>query len=433
MTVTLNTMLPALAKTMGAWLGSFETTTDIAASTSLVSTELRDAGYTDDDALEDVFVRIKGTTNDGVIRRVESFTASTGTLTLSGENLTAETAARTFELYDRNPQELIDALNEARLQAFPALHRRVINRDLTGGFNQHRWDIPDEVAYITKVFVEKRIQAKTYANNLLADQNCDLEDALITTDWATDSVGVDPIKESESNNPDNFLVFAGQQSGALTVTLSTVKCYLTVEDGGDYDGKRLSFAIWVYAIDLATGDSVKAAVSLDAGSNWTLGDAHSGKGWQRLTVTATGHRNGTSDIYVGFEVKAAVSVSVYFDEAILVAGPSAEPAVKGDPVLDWVAEGRELVVPGLIAPYESLVLEAVGPVSSVSSGTDTMEIDERQARTLYYAAASILKEQEFDAAQGDELNSAQRIDTHWRNKLDGSSMALPAVRRSPVA
>lgn len=427
MTVALNTMLPTLAKITGAWLGSFSTTTTIAASTALVSTALRNAGYTDDSVLEDTFVRIKGTANDEVIRRVESYTASTGSITVSGENLAAESGAVTFELYTRNPQELIDALNTARITMFPARHQKIWNRDLTGGYNQHRWDLPSGVAYVTKVFTERRIEAKTYEQNVLGTLDCDCEGDL--SDWtaATATIAV----QDETTGPDNFVVFAGQQSAKVSVSAGTGQVYLTVPSPTGYVGKKLNFSVWVYADTLGASDSVKAAIRTDGGS-WTLGDAHSGKGWQKLTVSLTDHSISTS-INVGLQVTGAAALVVYMDEAILVAGPSMSPGVDACPVLEWYKEGTELFIPALIRDYETILIEAIAPLSSVSDGADEMELTEEQGIGLYNMAASLLKASEFDEADPDELNAAQRTETHWRNRADERSMALPSVRRTPVA
>ena len=48
-TTTLSAILPKFGRRVGAYIGSFTTTTAIAANTSVVSTELTDLGFTDDD------------------------------------------------------------------------------------------------------------------------------------------------------------------------------------------------------------------------------------------------------------------------------------------------------------------------------------------------------------------------------------------------
>ena len=96
-TTTLDTMLPGFARYIGAYVGSFTTTTAIGATGSLtvvISTELRDSGFTNDDALNDTFVRITSANNDETVRLVTDYTASSGTITVSGTDLTNDSSTQ---------------------------------------------------------------------------------------------------------------------------------------------------------------------------------------------------------------------------------------------------------------------------------------------------------------------------------------------------
>ena len=76
-----------------------------------------------------------------------------------------------------------------------------------------------------------------------------------------------------------------------------------------------------------------------------------------------------------------------------------------------------------------VVLTGTGVLSSVSSGTDTMEVNEDQYATLFGYAQALLLQSEMDDLDGDELNSNQRAQTHWRNRASEREMALPALKR----
>ena len=92
-TTSLNTMLPAFGRTIGAFIGSFTTTTAIAANTSVVSTELTDSGFNNDDSLNDTFIKITSANNDDTVRRVTDYTASSGTmLVIISTNMLAQIA-----------------------------------------------------------------------------------------------------------------------------------------------------------------------------------------------------------------------------------------------------------------------------------------------------------------------------------------------------
>ena len=87
-TTTLNVMLPGFGRYLGAYIGTFSTTTDIAASTALVSTGLT-AFFENSDTLNDTFVRILGTANAGTVRSVLKHVGTTGALDLRGTVLSA--------------------------------------------------------------------------------------------------------------------------------------------------------------------------------------------------------------------------------------------------------------------------------------------------------------------------------------------------------
>ena len=91
-TTTLNTMLPEFARSVGAYLGSFTTSTNITTNNSILSLT---AGtlFPNADDLNDTFIRILGTQNSDVRRLVtDQSAASSGitTLTVSGAALAAE-------------------------------------------------------------------------------------------------------------------------------------------------------------------------------------------------------------------------------------------------------------------------------------------------------------------------------------------------------
>jgi len=97
-------MLPALARVLGVYVGSFTVTTDINADDQVVSTGLPAEGWTVDDQLNEMFVRITSHANNGVIRFIEDYESSTGALTVSGANLANDSSdTASFEIYRVNP------------------------------------------------------------------------------------------------------------------------------------------------------------------------------------------------------------------------------------------------------------------------------------------------------------------------------------------
>ena len=173
-TTTLDTMLPQFGRYIGAFIGSFTTTTAIGATGSLtvvISTELKDSGFTNDDALNDTFIKITSANNDDTVRRVTDYTASSGTLTISGIDLTSDSSTQaTFELYRYDPDQLRDILNDARLESFPELYKHVENNTLTLEGHQNKYARPTSIrqGFVRQIYQEPRIDAKSFANNIEA-------------------------------------------------------------------------------------------------------------------------------------------------------------------------------------------------------------------------------------------------------------------------
>lgn len=422
-------MLPALAREIGAWIGSFSTTTNIAADTNVVSTALRDTGFIDDDTLNDTFVRILGTTNSEVVRRVNDYTGSSGTLVVTGTNLAAESASRTFELYRYDPGQFTDAINDAREKAFPRLYNEINDRTHTTAFFQRRFARPTSIrqGHVRQIYLEPRINAKTFAGNIAATRDVDFEGAL--TDWSTSNITL--TAETETTDPDNFMVFAGQQSGKCVVAATSAgTMYLSDPSPTAYDGEEINVGIWVYS---KTASRITAAVRVDSGTAAT-GTAHSGGGWERLAVGAS-IGDVSSTLQYGLTVTSGTAFVFYADETIVTAGPAEMPQLTGRPVTVWRAEGDEIVIGEAVANDRNLHIRGHGLLSSVSSGSDTLEIDGVQARLLYNIAAQTFLQGDIDQISDSDMNAAQRRWRHFFNReQEGVGTMMPlALRRTPVS
>ena len=153
-TTTLSAMLPKFGRRVGAYIGSFSTTTAITTNTSIIATGLRDLGFTDDDVLNDSFLKITSGNNLNEVRLVSDYTGSSGTITVAGTNLTADgSTGTTFEIYRYDPDQLRDAINDAANQAYPALFKRIDDRTHTVAPGQARYARPSSIepGYIRQV------------------------------------------------------------------------------------------------------------------------------------------------------------------------------------------------------------------------------------------------------------------------------------------
>ena len=268
-TTTLDNLLPQFGRAIGAFIGSFTTTTAIAANTSVVSTELTDSGFNNDDALNDTFIKITSANNDDTVRRVTDYTASSGTITVSGTALTSDSSTQaTFEIYRYDPDQLRDSLNDARFNVFPRLYKEVNDRTLCLADTQNKYARPSSIApgYVRQIYEESRIDAQSYGNNIVNTLNCDFEtwtDSTTPADWVNSNF-TSITQEEETTSPDNYMVFAGSNSAQFQVQASAVNtALLTVPSGTNYKGEEINVGIWVYS---KTASRISAAIQIDSDS-----------------------------------------------------------------------------------------------------------------------------------------------------------------------
>ena len=424
-TTTLDTMLPQFGRYIGAYLGSFTTTTAIGATGSLtvvISTELKDFGFTSDDALNDTFIKITSANNDDTVRRVTDYTASSGTITISGTDLTSDSSTQaTFEIYRYDPDQLRDTLNDARLEVFPRLYKEINDRTLTLAGHQDKYARPTSIrqGFVRQIYEEPRIDAKSFANNIVSTLNCDFESSTIGDDWTTSYITL--AAEAETTSPDNWMVFSGTQSGKCTVTASqTATLLMTVPSGTNYVGEEINVGIWVYS---RTASRVSAAIQLDS-SSVSAGSTHSGGGWERLTHTLVAD-GISSSIKVGVSVTSGTAFVFYADEIIATSGQSELPQPIGSPIMGWREETDNIVIHGhKTSADRQLRVRGMGLLSSVSSGSDTMELEYDQLRILYAHGAMLWFQQDIDQLDTADLNAAQIRYRHFRSLAEQGRGAM---------
>jgi len=424
-TTTLDTMLPQFGRYIGAYLGSFTTTTAIGATGSLtvvISTELKDFGFTSDDALNDTFIKITSANNDDTVRRVTDYTASSGTITISGTDLTSDSSTQaTFEIYRYDPDQLRDTLNDARLEVFPRLYKEINDRTLTLAGHQDKYARPTSIrqGFVRQIYEEPRIDAKSFANNIVSTLNCDFESSTIGDDWTASYITL--AAEAETTSPDNWMVFSGTQSGKCTVTASqTATLLMTVPSGTNYVGEEINVGIWVYS---RTASRVSAAIQLDS-SSVSAGSTHSGGGWERLTHTLVAD-GVSSSIKVGVSVTSGTAFVFYADEIIATSGQSELPQPIGSPIMGWREETDNIVIHGhKTSADRQLRVRGMGLLSSVSSGSDTMELEYDQLRILYAHGAMLWFQQDIDQLDTADLNAAQIRYRHFRSLAEQGRGAM---------
>ena len=428
----------AVGKDGAAW----STTTNVAASTVVLSTELRDAGFDDfgeggsgDDRWENWHILLLGTNNAGTVRRIKNSDASAGQVTVTGTNLTAESGTTDFELHKHHPNLLREALNTARVKAYPALHLP-ISRTISTTRGQQTYELPS--AFVGKpvaIWLEKPQPSDTYINNILSNPNFDdFTDADNPSDadsWSATTL--DTAKETSTTTPYNYAVRGTGSSVRLTSqTGNTGTLLQTISSPGTHSGQRISLAIWVYSL---TASVVSTAIVNNGTTNLgTAADAglHKGTGWELLThyedmpVTV-------SSLTVGLSVvsTATDNTEFYADDAIAVVGPLMEPSPQAReelrrwdyvPIIEGTSLRNHVIFPYPLPDQYLLRIEGSGYLSEVTAETDTMEIGSPQTDLLYRYAAEEIYERMWQTTPDSDGVFDQRRMQHARNERERMSM-----------
>lgn len=132
MTTTLLALEQLFSEAIGDWL-EFDTTTNVGAGVTVVSTTLLNYDGGQDDYFNGWWLYITEGNNSTVLRQVSDYATATGTLTVRGANLEAEAGAVTCRLHRFNRDNKVDALNRAIEQIYPQLYKRIDNQELITG------------------------------------------------------------------------------------------------------------------------------------------------------------------------------------------------------------------------------------------------------------------------------------------------------------
>jgi len=431
-TTTLQVARRALAKQLGYFeeLGqnglAWSTTTDVAASALVISTELRDAGFDDfgeagsgDARFENNWVWLLGTNNSQVQRMVKSYDASAGELTVTGTNLSAESGSTDFEIHRYPPAFLNDALNVARIKAYPALHVPV-RRTVFTAQGQRAYEVPSAIRSKPSAIYLRRPMSVDFTNNILSNPGFEDWTSGSADSW-TEASGITEAEETVTTDPTNYAVLLGDSSARLTNgDTGTARTYdQTISSPDTHSGQRVAMYIWVYCL---ASSSVATAITINSTTHvgsLNEGGEHRGTGWELLThyedATTT---VSTLKIGIEFLAAAATSLEIYVDQALAVVGPVQEPERHSQIIRQW--EYRPLMEGTttrhrVVFPYEFednylLEFEGTDYLSSVSAESDTFEIGNPEAELLYkLAAREVFQRYANVTSEGDANFEARRL------------------------
>lgn len=417
MTTTLANLRKGLLQETGVYYSS-TTTGDGAATTNVTDASLADLIASPS---ANQWVLITSGTYAQEDRRVSSYTA--GTITVNRAYSGTIASGVTYELMPYEPSRVTDALNYARLSAYPYVHRLLDDETLFTQENQMRYTIPSTIKDVHQVYTVSHVSS-SIDENLLGDDG-EFED------WTSTS------------NPDNW-------TAATNLTLSEItdddfvrhgdsacKCVANTSAGyhtysvstyASYGGMKLSYVEDVYCLE-----SDRVRVGIYDGTTTTYSSYHGGNGWERLTVTAE-IGSSPSELTVGVYNAAGTAHTFYRDEAILTI--NTRPVYqRGYELRLWKQKGNvlEFLSPPTVGQIRVL---GTGYLSSVTHGTDTgtMEADDPQTFILYAEAMLYLLRQRDYRAPAQTQEWTERQLAKWMAESERRKhkfgMTIPATIRS---
>jgi hypothetical protein len=281
---TRETLRNSIARNLGAARPTRGIATGSGTATTILDTTLRGG----DNDWNGSWIVFTSGSNDGEIRRVSDFEASTGTLTIlaTPSALSSTAASDQYEIWsgDYPPQDIHDAINDA----IRSVSARYLDptEDLSLHFDKrtHRFDIPSTFARVSDIFYRRAVEGvEVHAFERLFDETTDASwtQALDTKDYRegaslkiTVAVGAsagDVVTDSiESTDMSGMTHLEGWIKSTTALTAADYKIHLdsgvVQADGTDLESLNMpgvSADTWTYfRVALAAPESDTAIVSI---------------------------------------------------------------------------------------------------------------------------------------------------------------------------
>ena len=428
-------------------LVQFDTTTNVTTDDKIISTELANRFIINDHFNGQWFATIVVDADGGnpangvgtVTRRVEDYAASSGQLTISGANLSAEDEAVTCDLYRTfHPDDYKRAYNRARQVVFPRLASHKDHKGIITDGDTMKYPVPSSIRKIDRVSLGQAVLA-SHGQNLFTDGGFeDWSSDTALSNWTLSGSNSTVNKESSTSGPTNHMVLTGNYSARLYVpdTNTTLLETLTPSVGTQMAG--VSMAAYVYC-------RVASSITLSLDGDNNTSNYHGGTGWELLQYSNTLDINDTS-FAAGFYVDGGTTASTsYIDRAVVWAGPLSTPEGVWDvvngwewiPPLDGASDGGQVFLPGRPRDHEVLRLNGRNLLSSVSADTDTIELDGELLEPLYLKCRQFICEdkasQDSDSDWGRRARDYEEEYELWfrGEAYHGSRPGLVVSRRGP--
>jgi len=408
MTTTYTALREGLSRLIGDWLSVTGAATGCT-TTALKSTALAEYGnsYFSDGGY--FILGPTGTSSAIEVRKVTSFVQSTYLASIfTNYPFTTAPTSMACELHKINPDKKKKALNVAIKSLYSWLRQEVVDETIMTEPNQIEYAVPSTITDIQQIFYSTWPASDTSDTELGSNMSFDNWTASAPDDW-TASAQVTTAQEDD----DDF-VLSGSYSCKATIAASQTGTLYSdsVSSPTDYAGQRITFDMWVYC---RTASRVKADIY--DGSTTTQSSYHQGRGWERLSVSATMPTTPTA-LQGGISfASGTTALTIYCDDAHLMYRER-KPTYEPYPLYGWDVYNSVLYLPASIVKNRLITLKGTTYLSTVDAEADTTEADEPQVQLLYAEAARYLYQELISTGPKEDITRHQQLAGYYSGEVE---------------
>ena len=435
-TTTWETMRQDIVRPLGLVTGT--TTTNVAANTSLIDTNLTELYSSDDYFNTNWYAIVTSNNRDGQYRRITDYAQSSGTLTVSlAWGAGTDGANSTYELMTVPPNKVMEWYNRARQEVWPHIG---IVRDvetIVTGTRQFTYEIPSTIRRVNRVYLGERYEAQNDSENLLLNGSFeDWSSATAADNWSVTGGGASMNQEEQTTSPTNYAILSGNNSlrllvpGSTAVTLvqtfnSASSSYTAVAT----EGMEANLSAWVYC---NTASRVYLTIDGDVDST-----AHGGTGWELMTASNNLDATDTSTV-VGISVSSGAAIPVFVDEVFLTIGQSGPLDRPYSPITNWdvippaagASTGGTLRFTGKVPSHHRLRIVGSDMLTAATSDASTVEIDGDLLEPLYNKIRQRLcDERAAGNAESYWFTMARQFEAEYNRAVESGAVGIRPPRQ----
>ena len=367
-----------------------------------------------DDTFNGKWIRFTSGDDDGAIRRVTDYVASTYTMTLLPVLSAASTSGDTYEMWDEEypPARIDNFINQSITDATGHAYDPIENISLHGDTYQTRFDIPSNIDMISKIEYRKDIDAKRlHSCGTTFDETTD-SDITQSLDTKDTKQGAQALKH---------VIAAGLSAGDFitdSITSTNISGYDTIEMW-----IKSTVATSAGNLKLLLDDSASCASPIETLSIPAL----TANTWTFVRMSLATPNLDTAIISIGFEYDSDLGAcTIFLDDISAVANDTAEWEILDRRNWKIDKEARDLVLlrEGQKKLGYSLIKITGGDKAALmTSDSDVTEINDHYVVSMATALALISS----SGGPATDPDARRQLSAYWAAAAERERNAFPML------